>query len=381
MKPEEFLLFAEPFSEPILLVSGDGVIHAANTAARELVCPEAGNLAGARIADLVTDSKESVQRFLTRCLRSRQMMVGSLTWSSSKGGATPTRAEGALLRPRTDLSGSLLIIRCVHKRTSAARFVALNDQISALGREVRFRKQAEAALLEQTERLARSNADLQQFAYVASHDLQEPLRTIAIFSGLLRKRYGDKLDGEANQFIEYVISASTRISALVRDILTYSGELNPENLPFADVDTGAVVDCVLNDLSAAIQESGAEVAPGHLPIVRAEWAGLVQVFQNLISNAIKYRGSDSLRIWIEAEDKGSEWVFSVADNGMGIAPEYRQTVFGLFKRLHRNEYPGTGIGLALCQKIVARHGGRIWIESARDGGSVFKFTIPVMRSS
>ena len=380
MKPEEFLLFAEPFSEPILMVSGEGVIHAANTAARDLICPNPGDPTGERIENLVTESKESVQRFLTRCLRSRQMMAGSLTWSSSKGDLIPTRAEGARLQTATNSSAPVLIIRCVPKQMAAARFVALNDQIYALGREVRFRKQAEAALLEQAERLARSNADLQQFAYVASHDLQEPLRTIASFSELLRKRYGGKLDREANQFIEYVVSASTRISALIRDILTYSRELNPEDLPFANVDTNSVVACVLNDLQAAIEESGAEVAIGNLPFIQAEGAGLVQVFQNLISNAIKYRGSDSPKIQVEAKDEGSEWVFSITDNGMGIAPAYRQTVFGLFKRLHRNEFPGTGIGLALCKKIIERHGGRIWIEPARDAGSVFKFTIPTARS-
>jgi signal transduction histidine kinase len=380
MKPEEFLLFAEPFSEPVLMVSGEGVIHAANTAARQLICPDSGDLAGVNIRTLVTESQQSVQQFLTRCMRSRHMMMGSLTWTSPAGGTIPTRAEGALLRRGTDSSAPVLIIRCVQKQTAAARFVALNDQISVLAREVRFRKQVEAALLEQAERLARSNGDLQQFAYVASHDLQEPLRTIASFSELLRKRYGGRLDREADEFIEYVISASTRISALIRDILTYSRELNPEELPFTQVDTKIVVASVLNDLHTAIEESGAEVVIGTLPSIQADWAGLVQVFQNLLSNAIKYRGTDAPKIRIEAQKEGSEWVFSVTDNGLGIPPGYRQTVFGLFKRLHRNEYPGTGIGLALCKKVVERHGGRIWIESACGAGSVFKFTIPIASS-
>ncbi len=376
MTPDVFLQFAELFPEPMLLVSGEGVVHAANTAARDLMHLRRGVVAGVPLEHLVTESPAAVRRFVTRCLRSGQMLTGSLTWTSPTGSPMPTRAEGARLQSGTSADAPLVIIRCVPKQAATLRFVALTDQINALGREVRFRKQTEAALLVQAERLARSNADLQQFAYVASHDLQEPLRTIASFSALLGKRYGGQLDAEANQFIEYVVAASTRISDMIRDILTYSQELDPDRFAAAPVDTQSLVALVLNDLQTSIHDTGASVEVGTLPTVHAQRAGLAQVFQNLISNAIKYQGTAAPIISVSAEHTGSEWVFSITDNGIGIAPEERQAVFGLFRRLHRDERPGTGIGLALCKKIVERHGGRIWIESAREAGSVFRFTIP-----
>ncbi len=375
MKPERFLSFAEPFTDPILMLSGDGAIQSANTAARALIGPKPIEFESTRLEDLVTDSTESVQAFLTLCLRNRQMIVGSLTWSSS-GESVPTRAEGARLHHEKSESAPSLIVRCIPKRRATARFMVLNDLLDALNREVKFRKQAESRLLEQAERLARSNNDLQQFAYIASHDLQQPLRTIASFSELLQKRYGDQLDEKANHFIDTVVAASTRMSAMIRDVLTYSRELEPGNPVFTSVDTKSVVDGVLSDLSAAIEESGADVVVANLPSVQAERTGLLHVFQNLISNAIKYRGSDPPRIRVAAQQQGTEWIFSVSDNGKGIEPADREVVFGLFKRIGRNDQAGTGIGLALCKKIIERLGGRIWVEPGETSGSVFKFTIP-----
>jgi PAS domain S-box-containing protein len=247
---------------------------------------------------------------------------------------------------------------------------------SKICRDITERKLAEQTILQQTERLSRSNADLQQFAYVASHDLQEPLRMIASFSELLKVRYGGKLDAEADEFISYVVSGATRMSALIGDLLSYSRVTNADEIPMAPVAVREVVSWALENLHLAIRESGAVVEIGDLPTVTGERINLTQVFQNLISNAIKYRGPSAPLVKIDARADGPNWVFSIADNGIGIAPAYHEAIFGLFKRLHAEDYAGTGIGLAVCKRIIERHRGRIWVESAPGEGSTFRFTLP-----
>lgn len=247
---------------------------------------------------------------------------------------------------------------------------------SKICRDITERKLAEQTILQQTEKLIRSNADLQQFVYVASHDLQEPLRMIASFSEFLKVRYRGKLDDEANEFISHVVSGATRMSALIGDLLSYSRVINADEVPVVPVDVGEIVGWALDNLHLAIRESGAVVEIGALPTVRGEKSNLAQVFQNLVGNAIKYRGQSPLLVKIDARAEGENWIFSVADNGIGIAPEYQEAIFGLFKRLHGENYPGTGIGLAVCKRIVERHRGRIWVESAPGVGSTFRFTLP-----
>jgi PAS domain S-box-containing protein len=243
-------------------------------------------------------------------------------------------------------------------------------------RDITERKQAEEALKEKTEELARSNRDLEQFAYVASHDLQEPLRMVTSYVQLLARRYKGKLDSDADEFIAFAENGAIRMWRLINDLLTYS-RVGAWGKEFEPIDCETVLDQSLNNLKVAIEENGAVVTHDPLPTVMADNPQLVQLFQNLIGNAIKFRGKEPPRIHASAGRNGSGWIFSVRDNGIGIAPEYAERIFVIFQRLHgREEYPGTGIGLAICQKIVERHGGRIWVESEVGRGATFYFTLP-----
>jgi PAS domain S-box-containing protein len=248
---------------------------------------------------------------------------------------------------------------------------------SKVARDITANKLAERAIIEQADRLARSNADLQEFAYVISHDLQEPLRTIATFSELLRRRYSGQLDQQADQYIDLVITAAIRMSALIRDSLTFSHLARQESVALTSVPSDVMLDWAIENLQSRIQECGAVIERGTLPLVNVDKSAMLQIFQNLLSNAIKYRQDGAPpRIRIDAEMNEKESIFSVADNGIGIPAPYHETIFGLFKRLHVSGYEGTGIGLALCKRIVEKHGGRIWVESEPGNGSVFRFTIP-----
>jgi PAS domain S-box-containing protein len=247
------------------------------------------------------------------------------------------------------------------------------------------RKQAEdelaataAELRARATDLERSNADLEQFAYVASHDLSEPLRMVAGFVQLLQKRYEGRLDADADEFIGYTVDGVNRMQALIDDLLAFSRVGRGDREP-SDVDAGVVARRALDALSASLTETGADVEIGELPTVRADERELGQLFQNLISNGLKFHGDDTprVRVTADAEDGGAEWRFAVADNGIGIEPRHAERIFKMFQRLHgRDAYPGTGIGLAICKKIVEHHGGRIWVEPNANAGSVFKFTLP-----
>ena len=225
--------------------------------------------------------------------------------------------------------------------------------------------------------LARSNAELEQFAYVASHDLKEPLRMVSSFAQLLEKRYKGRLGKDADEFIAYIVEGITRMQAIINDLLAYS-RVGTQGKPFQPTDFESVFNQVMANLKVAIEQSGAVVTHNPLPTVTADTSQMIQLLQNLISNAIKFRGKELPRIHIRAEKMGDEWVFSVRDNGIGIAPEFFGRLFQIFQRGHTaSEYAGTGIGLATCKKIVERHGGKIWAESVEGKGSTFYFTIPV----
>jgi PAS domain S-box-containing protein len=254
-------------------------------------------------------------------------------------------------------------------------------EAQSTGIDITDRKRAEVALQRANEALRRANADLEQFAYSASHDLREPIRNISLTAEILATRHAHLLDQTALQHLSLVTSGAKRMDMLVRDLLTYTHSIDPDHeeiLPEA-TDAGVALEKAISDLSTAILESNAVITAGTLPKVRLWEVQLQQLFQNLISNAIKYRSdAEDPRIHIEAVPSGGEWIVAVHDNGMGIAPEHRERVFGIFKRLHgAGKYPGTGIGLAICKRIVERHGGRIWVES-REGnrGSTFFFTLP-----
>ncbi len=224
--------------------------------------------------------------------------------------------------------------------------------------------------------LARSNSELEQFAYVASHDLQEPLRMVASYMQLLERRYKGKLDQDADEFIGYAVDGAGRMQRLINDLLGYS-RLGTHGQAFTSISSQAALDQALDNLGVSLQESQAKVTHDPLPEVKGDQAQLVQLFQNLVGNAVKFHARKAPRVHVSAVPNDKEWVFSVRDNGIGIDPQYAERIFIIFQRLHdRSQYTGTGIGLAICKKIVQRHGGRIWVESEPGKGATFYFTLP-----
>jgi PAS domain S-box-containing protein len=264
---------------------------------------------------------------------------------------------------------------------AAARDVTLLKQAEAELR--RHRDELEAlvkdrtAALEETNReLTRSNESLEQFAYVASHDLQEPLRVMSNYSQLLEKRYKDKLDQDANDFIDFIVDAASRMQRLITDLLAYS-RLGRKDVSEAEVNFNEAVHKVLYSMSSTIESLNGAVTHDELPVLRAHETSIIQLFQNLIGNALKFRGEEAPIIHVGVNKDKNEWIFSVKDNGLGIEPQYHERIFQIFQRLHSKErYSGTGIGLSICKKIVSNYGGRIWVESELGKGSTFYFTIP-----
>ena len=256
-----------------------------------------------------------------------------------------------------------------------------------VGSDITQRRQAEAELkrahddlAKKAEELQRSNAELEQFAYVASHDLQEPLRMVSSYTQLLKRRYNDKLQGDAQEFMHYIVDGAARMKQLIEDLLAYS-RVGTKGKEFKPVAVEAPLKKAITNLRAAIEESGAAVTWDPLPTVDADEVQLAQLFQNLMGNALKFRGQSVPRIHVSAAERDGAWQLSVADNGIGIEPQYFERIFMLFQRLHTmGEYPGTGIGLAICKKVAERHGGRIWVTSAPGEGSQFHFTLPKKES-
>ena len=258
-------------------------------------------------------------------------------------------------------------------KSTAVELEAANQQLRD---EVHERRKTERALAETVKLLQRSNTELSQFAYVASHDLQEPLRTMASFVQLIKERYGDHFGEDGLEYIRFTVDAAHRMQALINDLLELS-RIETSGRDFVSTSSGDTVRGVLSLLSGKIEEMQAEVVVGELPSVHADPSQLAQLFQNLISNALKFRCDEvPTRIEIRADWQDDLWTFHVSDNGIGFEPEYADHIFRMFKRLHtRSAYPGTGIGLAICCKIVAHHGGRIWAESEKGRGSTFSFTL------
>ena len=252
------------------------------------------------------------------------------------------------------------------------QFIARNHAVAAL-REVNVQ------LTHKAQELARSNAELEQFAYVASHDLQEPLRMISSYTQLILRRYSDRLDSDAKEFMDFVVDGAMRMKQLIEDLLAYS-RVGTHGKEFEPTDCEMVLRKTLANLRAAIDNNGAVITHDPLPTVDADDSQLAQLFQNLIGNAIKFRRAAAPSVHISAKDQGEAWLFGVEDNGIGVDPQYFERIFLVFQRLHnRTEYPGTGIGLAICKKVVDRHGGRIWVESKPERGSKFCFTLPKQR--
>ena len=244
------------------------------------------------------------------------------------------------------------------------------DQLKTLNEEL------EQRVARRTVELKRSNEDLEQFAYVASHDLQEPLRMVTSYMQLLRQRYKGELDADAQEFIAFALDGAERMQRLIVDLLTYS-RVGTKAKPPVTIEMSQVVERALTNLTVAIEESGAKISHSTLPVICGDGGQLTQLFQNLIANAIKFRSERALKIYIDAKPEGNGWHFCVADNGIGIPKKDFERIFIIFQRLHtREKYPGTGIGLSICKKIVERHGGRIWIESEEGQGTTFHFFLP-----
>jgi len=307
----------------------------------------------------------------------------SLTRGTDRAATTARRAKGIIVVVNALAIGLAAVAMLSIRREVAARMRSeheIRELNMSLEQRVRDRSAElegfRAALERKAQELARSNADLEQFAYVASHDLQEPLRTVASFAQLLQKRYRGKLDASADDFIHYIVDGATRMQGLIIDLLAYS-RVGRSGKEFVPTNCTAVFDQAVTNLQVAVAECGAVVTHDPLPTVQTDGTQLVQLFQNLIGNSIKFRDTQTPRVHVAAERKASEWVFSVKDNGKGIDPQYAGRIFEVFQRLHtRTEYPGSGIGLSISKKIVERHGGRIWVESQLNQGATFFFTLP-----
>lgn len=335
-------------------------------AAAKAVREGSGRLHMDQIRAVIAEMKDEEQRLLTA--RTQEASV-----SSSRAGRV-IMIGNLLALFFLLLAGAVIFQEMGQRRRAEEEVRNLNADLE---RRVADRT---AELAERAKDLARSNSELQQFAYVASHDLQEPLRMVASFTQLLAKRYSDKLDDDAREFINYAVDGAKRMQTLISDLLSYS-RVGTQGKAFELVHCDAVLDRVLKSLKIAIEDNGAVIAREPLPAVSGDSIQLSQLFQNLLTNAIKFHGEKPPLVQISAKKNGSTWKLSVRDNGIGISPEHADRIFVIFQRLHtKTEYPGTGIGLAICKKIIERHGGRIWVEASPGGGSTFFFTIPVAQN-
>jgi len=341
--------------DAILIAGADGRIVLANRRAEELFGYGAGGLVGRSVEDLVP----ARYRQAHAAHRAGYHHRPQVRLMGERRELWALRADGSEFPAEISLSpldGGRLVVSAV--------------------RDVSERRRIQEALERRTRELARSNAELEQFAYVASHDLQEPLRMVASYAQLLERRYGDRLDEDAREFIRYMVEGARRMRDLINDLLDYS-RVGRRGRPFAPVSLETVLEEVLAALEPAITETEARITCGPLPELRADEAQMRQLFQNLLSNAIKFRGEEPPRVHVGARREGALWHITVEDNGIGIDPQYAERIFLLFQRLHtQREYPGTGIGLAICKKIVERHGGRIWVDTDRRRGAAFHLVLP-----
>ena len=318
----------------------------------------------------------------------REQLIGHKTWDfmpefQSDGLLSKDMAKEKI---KQALKGETLFLEWSFIRCDGSAFdaeltfntITLKGQkyFQAIIRDITERKHAAEQMKKLTQELERSNTDLAQFAYVASHDLQEPLRMVTSFVQLLQHRYQGKLDKDADEFISYAVDGASQMQRLINDLLKYS-RVGTHGKTLEPTNCNIVITHAISNLSKTIKEADAIINIDHLPTISADYTQLVQLFQNLIGNAIKYHGKKQPEILIRATNKGDNWLFSVRDNGIGIDKDYIEKIFVIFQRLHnKSQYPGTGIGLSICKKIVERHGGRIWVESKPGQGSTFYFTIP-----
>jgi signal transduction histidine kinase len=341
--------------------------------------------AGFDVAADVVDTRDQVRERLKK--NAYDIILADYSLPTFRGmDALDILRESNLTTPLILVTGALNSETAVECVKQGAMDYVLKDHMARLPISVRRaledvrlredRARAQEQLANKVEELARSNCDLEQFAYVASHDLQEPLRMVAAYTQLLSERYQGKLDSAADRYIGYAVEGATRMQGLLEDLLAFS-RVGRNGVTPAPTDVNSAINEVLKNLDLAMKEHGVTVTCHPLPTVMADRFQLVQLFQNLLGNAIKFRAKRNSSVTISAEEKGHEWLFSVFDNGIGIAEEHKDLVFKIFQRLHtRVEYPGNGVGLAICKKIVEHNGGRIWVESELGQGSNFRFTFP-----
>jgi PAS domain S-box-containing protein len=353
---QQTLLAAIVQSSHDAIISKDknGIVTSWNPAAEELYGYSAQEAVGRHISFIVPPHRRAEVDDIMARLRS---FAGTQRIETERVSRSGERIEVEIrVSPIRDSNGELL-------------------GASTIAHDIGERKRLEREFARSRDELSKSNAELERFAYVASHDLQEPLRMVASYVQLLGKRYQGKLDSDANDFIGYAVEGANRMKTMIADLLKYSQAGRGDDFEMADA--GVALDRALANLQFAIAEAGATVTRTELPTVRGIEPQLAELFQNLIGNALKFHGDAPPLIHVSAARCGSAWEFAVADNGIGIAPEYKEKIFEIFRRLHgREKYAGTGIGLTVCRKIVVHHGGQISVESQEGKGATFRFTLP-----
>jgi len=347
--------------DPLVTIGPDGRITDVNHATEETTGYTRDELIGTDFLNYFTDPERARTGYL-QVFREGSVRDYGLEIRHKDGTVTPVHYNATVYR---DESGEVIGV-----------FAAARD-VTELKRIEQDLRLINGKLMERTTELTRSNRDLEQFAYVTSHDLQEPLRAISSFSQLLAQRYRAKLDKDGEEFIDYVVNGSVRMQQLINDLLAFS-RVSTRGKEFEPTDVNSILSRAIDNLSTAVEESNAVITKNEMPTLMADGNQLAQVFQNLIGNAIKFRGKRTPMIDISATSKDGQWVFSVRDNGIGIEPQYFEKIFVIFQRLHgKEEYSGTGSGLAICKIVIERHGGRIWVESEPNSGSTFYFTLPI----
>ncbi len=340
--------------DPLVTISSEGKITDVNKATEDVTGVPREQLIGSDFTEFFTDSDKARDGY-ERVLREGQVTDYPLTIRSKSGKVTEVLYNATLY---SNEAGQV-------------------QGVFAAARDITERKRLDEKLNETLLELQRSNKELEQFAYVASHDLQEPLRMVASYVQLLAQRNKGRLDRDSDEFIAYAVDGANRMQRLINDLLAFS-RVGTRGKPFEPTDFKFALNEALTNLSISIEASHATITHDPLPTLTADPSQVVQLLQNLVGNGVKFHAQDSPHIHVSAEKKQDEWVFGVHDNGIGIDPKYFSRIFNVFQRLHgMDDYPGTGIGLAICKKIVERHGGRIWVESTPGKGSVFYFTIPI----
>jgi PAS domain S-box-containing protein len=352
---QQLAAIIESATDPIMSNDLDGTIRSWNAGAVQLFGYRADEIIGRSVTLLIPDDRvEEESRIVEQLIHGDQANLFDSVRRKKDGTLVPVSLR---ISPIKDMNG---------------RIVGASKIVRDITEQKRIEEERRLLVVD----LERSNLELEQFASVASHDLQEPLRMVSSYTQLLDRRYGDKLDDTAREFIAYAVDGARRMQRLINDLLEFS-RVGSRGKPPARVDANVVLGAVRANLSVAIEDVGALVTNEELPTVVADQTQLSQLLQNLIANAIKFHGAKPPRIHVAASERASEWVFSVRDNGIGIDPEYFDRIFAIFQRLHvAADYPGTGIGLAVCKRIAERHGGRIWVESDPGNGSTFSFSLP-----